>query len=103
MWGSFPARQGRREDRVAERGRNSDLRAGLAELVRTNVEQGRLSFGTALNEAVAVADAVFISVGTPPAAATAMPTCRGGPRGRRGAARVHRGHHQVHGSGWDRR
>src|SRR5215468_613268 len=38
---------------------------GLAELVRTNVEQGRLSFSTALNEAVAEADAVFIAVGTP--------------------------------------
>ena len=38
---------------------------GLAELVRTNVEQGRLSFTTALNEAVAEADAVFIAVGTP--------------------------------------
>src|SRR5262249_21843036 len=38
---------------------------GLAELVRTNVEQGRLSFSTALAEAVAEADAVFIAVGTP--------------------------------------
>ena len=38
---------------------------GLGELVRTNVEQGRLSFTTALNEAVAEADAVFIAVGTP--------------------------------------
>src|SRR5215471_325369 len=38
---------------------------GLAELVRTNVEQGRLSFSTALPEAVAEADAVFIAVGTP--------------------------------------
>src|SRR5215475_911434 len=38
---------------------------GLAELVRTNAEQGRLSFSTALAEAVAVADAVFIAVGTP--------------------------------------
>jgi UDPglucose 6-dehydrogenase len=38
---------------------------GLGEIVRTNVEQGRLSFGTALSEAVAVADVVFIAVGTP--------------------------------------
>ena len=38
---------------------------GLGELVRTNVEQGRLSFRTALDEAVAEADAVFIAVGTP--------------------------------------
>jgi UDPglucose 6-dehydrogenase len=38
---------------------------GLGELVRTNMAQGRLSFGMALSEAVAVADAVFIAVGTP--------------------------------------
>jgi UDPglucose 6-dehydrogenase len=38
---------------------------GLSELMGTNVEQGRLSFGTALNEAVAAANAVFIAVGTP--------------------------------------
>jgi UDPglucose 6-dehydrogenase len=38
---------------------------GLGELVRTNVGQGRLSFTTALDEAVAEADAVFIAVGTP--------------------------------------
>ena len=38
---------------------------GLGDLVRTNVEQGRLSFTTALDEAVAEADVVFIAVGTP--------------------------------------
>jgi UDPglucose 6-dehydrogenase len=38
---------------------------GLDDLVRTNVEQGRLSFGTALSAAVAAAEAVFIAVGTP--------------------------------------
>jgi UDPglucose 6-dehydrogenase len=38
---------------------------GLGDLVRNNVAQGRLSFGTALSEAVATADAVFIAVGTP--------------------------------------
>jgi UDPglucose 6-dehydrogenase len=38
---------------------------GLGELIRTNVEQGRLSFTTALSEGVAEADAVFIAVGTP--------------------------------------
>ena len=38
---------------------------GLAELVRSNVAQGRLSFSTELEEAVAEADAVFIAVGTP--------------------------------------
>lgn len=38
---------------------------GLLELVRSNVDQGRLHFGTALDEQVAEADAVFIAVGTP--------------------------------------
>jgi len=38
---------------------------GLQDLVRTNAGQGRLSFTTALQEAVRVADAVFIAVGTP--------------------------------------
>jgi UDPglucose 6-dehydrogenase len=38
---------------------------GLGELVRANVEQGRLSFSTTLDQAVAAADAVFIAVGTP--------------------------------------
>jgi UDPglucose 6-dehydrogenase len=38
---------------------------GLADIVRSNVEQGRLSFTTALREAVGGADAVFIAVGTP--------------------------------------
>ena len=38
---------------------------GLAELVATNVEAGRLSFTTDLAEGVKNADAVFIAVGTP--------------------------------------
>jgi UDPglucose 6-dehydrogenase len=38
---------------------------GLGDIVRSNVEQGRLSFTTALSEAVRDADAVFIAVGTP--------------------------------------
>src|SRR5947209_8217794 len=38
---------------------------GLSELVRANVVQGRLSFKSALHDAVAQADAVFIAVGTP--------------------------------------
>jgi UDPglucose 6-dehydrogenase len=38
---------------------------GLDDLVRSNVEQRRLSFTTALNDAVSAADAVFIAVGTP--------------------------------------
>jgi UDPglucose 6-dehydrogenase len=38
---------------------------GLDELVRANVEHGRLSFSTTLDQPVAAADAVFIAVGTP--------------------------------------
>jgi UDPglucose 6-dehydrogenase len=38
---------------------------GLGDMVRSNVRQGRLSFSTALAEAVREADAVFIAVGTP--------------------------------------
>jgi UDPglucose 6-dehydrogenase len=38
---------------------------GLSDLVRSNVQQGRLSFTTVLSEAVSEADAVFIAVGTP--------------------------------------
>lgn len=39
---------------------------GLEELVKRNVEEGRLSFTTDLNAAVKQASAVFIAVGTPP-------------------------------------
>ncbi|HEY7299500.1 MAG TPA: UDP-glucose/GDP-mannose dehydrogenase family protein [Xanthobacteraceae bacterium] len=38
---------------------------GLGDMVRSNVGQGRLSFTTALAQAVRHADAVFIAVGTP--------------------------------------
>jgi UDPglucose 6-dehydrogenase len=38
---------------------------GLIDLVRSNVQQCRLSFTTALSDAVGEADAVFIAVGTP--------------------------------------
>src|SRR5262245_16845859 len=38
---------------------------GLGDIVRANVDQGRLSFTTGLREAVSGADAVFIAVGTP--------------------------------------
>jgi UDPglucose 6-dehydrogenase len=38
---------------------------GLGDIVRSNVGQGRLSFTTALAQAVREADAVFIAVGTP--------------------------------------
>lgn len=38
---------------------------GLAELVGTNVQAGRLSFTTSLAEGIRGADAIFIAVGTP--------------------------------------
>jgi len=38
---------------------------GLAEIVQSNVRQGRLSFTTELSETLGEADAVFIAVGTP--------------------------------------
>jgi len=38
---------------------------GLSDIVRSNVQQGRLSFTTTFAEAVSDADAVFIAVGTP--------------------------------------
>jgi UDPglucose 6-dehydrogenase len=38
---------------------------GLGDIVRANVEEGRLHFTTALHEAVRDAEAVFIAVGTP--------------------------------------
>ena len=38
---------------------------GLAELVATNVEEGRLSFTLEAAEAIKNADAIFIAVGTP--------------------------------------
>ncbi|HXW24004.1 MAG TPA: UDP-glucose/GDP-mannose dehydrogenase family protein [Xanthobacteraceae bacterium] len=38
---------------------------GLADLVKTNLREGRLAFTTALEPAVRAADAVFIAVGTP--------------------------------------
>ncbi|HEY2738879.1 MAG TPA: nucleotide sugar dehydrogenase, partial [Thermoanaerobaculia bacterium] len=39
---------------------------GLEALVRTNMEEGRLSFSTDLGPAIEEARAVFIAVGTPP-------------------------------------
>src|SRR5246127_5218957 len=38
---------------------------GLAEIVQSNVRQGRLSFTTEMSETLGEADAVFIAVGTP--------------------------------------
>src|ERR687890_2792361 len=46
-------------------GRIPIFEPGLAELVSTNVREGRLSFTTDLAEAVGSAEAVFIAVGTP--------------------------------------
>ena len=39
---------------------------GLEELVKTNVEEGRLSFNTSLAEVIDGAELIFIAVGTPP-------------------------------------
>ncbi|MDX2432737.1 MAG: UDP-glucose/GDP-mannose dehydrogenase family protein [Bacteroides sp.] len=39
---------------------------GLEDMVKTNVEKGRLFFSTSLEESIAESDAVFIAVGTPP-------------------------------------
>jgi UDPglucose 6-dehydrogenase len=46
-------------------GRIPIFEPGLADLVSTNVREGRLSFTTDLSEAVGAAEAVFIAVGTP--------------------------------------
>ncbi len=48
-----------------ERGEIPIYEPGLSELVKTNVEGGRLAFTTKLGPAVAGADVVFIAVGTP--------------------------------------
>jgi UDPglucose 6-dehydrogenase len=48
-----------------KRGEMPIYEPGLAELVATNAEQGRLSFSLDLAAAVGQADAVFIAVGTP--------------------------------------
>jgi UDPglucose 6-dehydrogenase len=48
-----------------KQGRIPIFEPGLAELVATNVREGRLSFTTDLAEAVETAEAVFIAVGTP--------------------------------------
>src|ERR1041385_7130000 len=54
-------------DKVASlaRGEVPIFEPGLAELVKTNLRQGRLVFSTELPATVRVADAVFIAVGTP--------------------------------------
>src|SRR5690348_8305315 len=48
------------------RGEVQIFEPGLAELVKTNLRQGRLMFSTDLAPAVRAANAVFIAVGTPP-------------------------------------
>src|SRR5688572_5955600 len=55
------------ESKIAalKRGETPIYEPGLAELITTNVKQGRLSFATDLKAAVSSAQAVFISVGTP--------------------------------------
>ncbi len=57
----------RDENKVAllQRGQMPVYEPGLAALVKSNAEAGRLSFTTALHGAVAEAEAVFIAVGTP--------------------------------------
>lgn len=54
-------------DKIAllEKGQVPIFEPGLDDLMRRNVDAGRLAFTTNLQEAVASADAVFIAVGTP--------------------------------------
>jgi UDPglucose 6-dehydrogenase len=54
-------------DKIASlaRGEVPIYEPGLADMVKTNLRQGRLVFSTELPAAVAKADAVFIAVGTP--------------------------------------
>src|SRR6187397_1519485 len=55
------------ESKIAalKRGETPIYEPGLSDLIGINAKQGRLSFTTDLKAAVANADAVFISVGTP--------------------------------------
>src|SRR5215204_3585202 len=48
-----------------KRGEMPIFEPGLADLVASNVREGRLTFATELAEAVRRADAVFVAVGTP--------------------------------------
>src|ERR1700739_4661463 len=54
-------------DKIAalSRGEIPIYEPGLTELVRSNIRDHRLAFGTELANPVAAADAVFIAVGTP--------------------------------------
>ena len=48
-----------------QRGETPIYEPGLTELIAANAAAGRLAFTTAIDQAVAAADAVFIAVGTP--------------------------------------
>jgi UDPglucose 6-dehydrogenase len=48
-----------------QRGEIPIYEPGLAELVGTNIRQGRLTFATELADSVREADVVFLAVGTP--------------------------------------
>ena len=79
---------------------------GLSELVGANVRQGRLSFVTALDEAVRDADAVFIAVGTPSRRGDGHADLSYVYEATREIAvaleRLHGRHHEVDGAGRDR-
>ena len=76
---------------------------GLADLVVRNTVGGRLHFTTDMKTAVAVADAVFIAVGTPTRRgdghADLSFVCRG-PRSGVLPEWLHGCHHQIHGASW---
>ena len=84
---------------VLERGEIPIYEPGLQDLVRANVQEGRLSFTTALEEPVRSADAVFIAVGTPSRRgdghADLSYVYRAAREIARGARRIYRRHHQV--------
>ena len=58
---------------MLQRGKIPIFEPDLDRLVQNNVKNGRLNFDTDLAGPVREADAVFIAVGTPPAAAMVMP------------------------------
>ncbi len=62
---------------------------GLEELVKRNVDAGRLHFTNSIKEGTEFAEAIFIAVGTPPGYRGAADLSKPGPRTRNG--RVFRG------------
>ena len=54
--------------KVAEmkRGQSPIFEPGLAEMMKSNIEHGRLSFTTDLSKAVSIAEAIFLALPTPP-------------------------------------